>query len=422
MNEYFKNWIDLSDLPRKGKLINWPKTIGYTLKFVYNSKAGEMTIIERIELEKYKVIIRVKDWSNEYIFTTSEIRCCKLYKAFKRSIADTNPELVKYFVNVADAHQYTSGSGKKVKMICQFCGTIKEYSIHDLTNGGFVCDACSDGISWPNKFMYNILKQANVDFKNEVSKSTSGFEWIINGYRYDFGVNIKNHWILIELDGGFHEMIEAKKTDKIKDELANINGCKVIRIDCNYPKLKDRFDFIKTNILQSKIAEIIDLSSIDWDAANKIALQSNIIIAAKLWGDGLGISEISSKLGVVSTTINEYLKTASKLKLCDYNFENAIQRRTKNVAIAVREKKSKHIALYKNDFLINIFYNAEDLAKQSFELYGVHLNRRNVCSVCLGHRKHVGGYTMKYISREEYELLLPQFQTIQNECNLQEVI
>ena len=74
--------------------------------------------------------------------------------------------------------------------------------------------------------------------------------------------------------------------------------------------------------------------------------------------------------------------------------------------------------------MINVFSGVVDLDRQSESLYGVHKDYRNTHAVCVGKKRQAYGYTMKYITREEYEQLYPLFNpTIQNEFNnLQEVI
>lgn len=78
--------------------------------------------------------------------------------------------------------------------------------------------------------------------------------------------------------------------------------------------------------------------------------------------------------------------------------------------------------LFKNGVVVNVFASATELDEKSVNLYGVHMYKQHISAVCRGDRQHTCGYTMQYITREEYEQLIPQFQTIQNECNnLQEV-
>ena len=56
----------------------------------------------------------------------------------------------------------------------------------------------SDGISYAEKFMINVLKQLKLDFKKQLSCST--FKWC-KKYRYDFYFRYKNEYYIIETHG-----------------------------------------------------------------------------------------------------------------------------------------------------------------------------------------------------------------------------
>jgi hypothetical protein len=286
---------------------------------------------------------------------------------------------------------------------------------------------CSDGVSYPNKLMFNILTQLKVVFKNEITKATPGFEWIVGNYRYDFYFENKGEKIFLEMDGAFHTRNnfrtceENHRVDQIKDSLALNHGVKVIRIDCAYSKIQDRFEYVKNNILNSDINTMFNLSVVDWNIANSFAVDSNIRIAAKLWNaEDCCTIDIGKQLGVSRDTARGYLKIAADLGLCGYNEQEIEDRMLKRIN-QNNKNKSKPIALYKHGILINVFLGVVDLDHQSEKLYGVHMDFRNTYAVCKGNKKQAYGYTMKFITKEEYEQLLPQFKTVQNECNLQEV-
>lgn len=426
--EKIKRWIDLDKLPRSksGNLIRWSMAIGCTISFVYGDHSGTLTIVDKTSRDKYKVLISTQYESFEYVMNSDCIYNCKLGGAFVRPIAITHPELIKYFANKDDAYKYTSHSSKKTIMICPSCGTQKIQAIKVLTDEGLSCPACSDGISFPNKLMYNILTQLKVEFINEVTRHTDGFEWIENNYRYDFYLNTQNGRILIEMDGRFHTgdffntYHEIHEADIAKDLMANNNGFRVIRIDCAYKKMHNKFEYVKNNIISSELKHILDLSSIDWDSAYKLASTSNIKLAADLWNTtDFCSSDIAEKIGVSVYTVRNYLIQAAKLNLCDYNSQAAMQRAYRRYPWTTPTKKSqnkrKPIALYKNGNMINVFLGVTDLDKQSEALYGIHIDFRNAYAVCKGDKKQAYGYIMKFITCEEYEQLAPQFnQTIQN--------
>ena len=62
---------------------------------------------------------------------------------------------------------------------CVRCGYIKNINLHNLLTNGIGCPRCGDGISFANKFVFNLLQQCNVEFENE-----KRFDWS-NGKIYD---------------------------------------------------------------------------------------------------------------------------------------------------------------------------------------------------------------------------------------------
>ena len=418
-----EKWIDLSVLPRSksGYSIDWTRSIGYTVSFMYGKHTGCLTILYKLSHNKYRVLISTSEESYEYTLSRSGISQCKLGGVFSRPIAITHPQLITYFIDINDAYKYQAYSTKTVTMRCPICGTVRNRSIYMLTSFGFACPACSDGVSYPNKFMFNILTQLKIDFKNEVTKATPGFEWIGGNYRYDFYFQLNGRKYFIEMDGKLHDggfrvsYEDAHKIDLLKDNLAYQHGIEMIRIDCKYDKIQDRFEYIRKNIIDSKCGQVFDLNSINWCLANSFAADSNIKLAAKLWdSEDCCAIDVGTKLGVSRDTARGYLKIASNLGLCNYN-EQEIEDRMLRRIYRNNKHKSKPIALYKDGDMINVFLGVVDLDKQSEALYGVHMDYRNIYAVCKGDRKHTYGYTMKYITREEYEQLAPQFNpTIQN--------
>lgn len=419
--EKIERWIDLSGLPRNKKgQIAWQESIGIKIPFRYDTVYGNIELIEYVGYHKYNILIYIYNRIIQYCLSSTLIKNCNLGYAIKQPVGVTHPELVKYFENEDDAFKYSAYYTKSVNMICPICGYKKQQTVELLTSSGFSCPICSDGKSYAEKLMFNILTQLNVDFKNEVSKKYEGFEWAKN-YRYDFYFNINNHKYLIEMDGHFHDgskfhsYKEARFVDENKDNLAYQNGFDIIRIDCRYPNLNQRFEYIKNNILQSDLCKLLDLTLVDWNIADKQALNSNIKRAADLFNNGvISTKKIGEILGISRNTVRKYLKIATEIGWCKYVIIN--RKPLDNI---------KPIALFKDDKLVGAFIGASELSYKSKLIYGVDMDIRAISAVCNGktRRKRIKGYIPKYITYDEYKQILPQFLTTQNECsNLQEVI
>jgi len=177
----------------------------------------------------------------------------------------TNPELANNLANPEDGYKYFHGSNKKVNFKCPNCGTIlKNKSITNVRTHGLSCNKCSDGISYPNKFAFNLLEQLKLNFEYEFSP-----DWI-KPKRYDFYFKVNGKEYILEMDGGLGHgnknnlngktAEETKNIDNYKDLKAKEYGIEVIRIDC----LISDLEYIKNNILHSKLNNIFDLNNIDW--------------------------------------------------------------------------------------------------------------------------------------------------------------
>ena len=56
-----------------------------------------------------------------------------------------------------------------------------------------------------------------------------------------------------------------------------LNDLEIIRINCDYPRIKTRFNFIKNNTLNSKLAKILPLNKItdeQWEKINEKSITS----------------------------------------------------------------------------------------------------------------------------------------------------
>jgi hypothetical protein len=247
-------------------------------------------------------------------------------------IATTNPYIASLFINEEDTHKYTQHSDNKTDFKCDCCGkSVGKKKITQIVNkNGVRCINCKDGISYPNKFIYNCLKQIEDQLRYLDREVT--FDWCEFDFRndkkhgrYDIYFEINNKKYIIEMDGGLGHgertisNITEKETlyiDEQKDILAKEHDIEVIRIDCSYNKLGNRYEHIKNNIISSKLSSILDLSHIDFIQCDLKSCQSLLIEACNLWNNGLSVGKIAKELKISQNTIIEYLKAGSKNKLC----------------------------------------------------------------------------------------------------------
>lgn len=256
MGKKIERWIDLSELPKRGKKqIDWTKSINYNIKGVYDNIKFVLTIIDYIEECKMVVI----KYNNKTIdISRSHLKECKLGKLFnshngefkidigycfksdKRNLTITDrkyiqdksgvrrkfyrytcnkcgwedgwtvessllggsgcrqcrilpnqtvtkgindipttaPWMVKYFQGGYDeAKKYTRTSSRKVNFICPDCGQIKDNAIcisKLYINKSIGCSCKGTYMSYPEKFIYSILKQLDIDFQTQYSPNYLG--------------------------------------------------------------------------------------------------------------------------------------------------------------------------------------------------------------------------------------------------------
>lgn len=270
-------------------------------------------IIKNMTYEKYIQQLRHNKW---YC-----IKCTYNGNTKWQSVFESRPDLIKYFVDINEAKEYTIGSHKNINIKCPDCGFIRQIPIKILASRGFVCPKCGDGISYPEKFVLNFLEQLNVDFIYQ-----KVFTWS-NKKRYDFYIPSINY--IVEVHGiqhyeakkGFYDgkFENIQKSDQLKQQLALKNNIsEYIVLDCRYSNL----GWIKNDIMQSYLPILLNFKEedIDWLKCHKNAMCSLMTQACNLWNGGMkNVKKIANELCINRKTVTSYLKQCSELSLCDYD-------------------------------------------------------------------------------------------------------
>lgn len=181
-------------------------------------------------------------------------------------INSTNSYLASLIYNEEDKYKYSEFSGKVIDFKCPNCEKlIPDKRIRDINLYGLSCEDCSLNKSFGERLMYYILKELKIEFKFD--RKT---EWSENK-RYDFILDDLN--LIIEIhgkqhyNGGFERLggrnlEEEIINDEFKKNIAINNGItNYIIIDAR----KSNYEFIKDNIVNSKLNNILKLNLIDWE-------------------------------------------------------------------------------------------------------------------------------------------------------------
>ena len=231
----------------------------------------------------------------------------------------THPEIAQHLEDKNIGYEMSYSSHHRPNFICPRCGClIKNVRTLDVIRYGFSCPCCSDGVSYPERFVSNMLRQLKISYRHDCS-----FDWS-KLKRYDF--YIKDLSLIIETHGEQHydnskqwgkNIIDQEANDQYKMELASSNGVKnYIVLDCR----ESDADFIKSSILDSELSNLFDLSLIDWQKCASDSCKSNIVMACDLWNGGIrSTKEISEIMSLTRTTIITYLNKGAKYGICDYD-------------------------------------------------------------------------------------------------------
>jgi very-short-patch-repair endonuclease len=372
-------------------------------------------------------------WTEGWIVESALIRkrgtgcsCCAGYTLVEgiNDIPTVAPWLIPYFQSGYDeAKRYNKwGHGNinnpkgYIYPICPDCGRVKskKINISNIYKNKSIGCSCGDGISKPNKMMFNVLEQLNVVFETEYSPKWCKYLFK-DKYRqgsYDFYFELNKKKYIIEMDGGFHTKDnnrnrqtkeESLYIDDEKDRLALEHGIKVIRIDCDYGGSTDGVEYIKQNILKDKkINKLFDLSKINWIKVNDFTISNlaKITCQHKKNNPNLTTGNLMKIMKLGRTAILTYLKQGNGI-WCNY-YPKEEMRKSANKS---NYKKRKSIIVLKNGIIVNIFESGTELIEKFKILYGIKLSFGEISKVCSGVRNHHKGYTFKYIedlTSEEY--------------------
>lgn len=283
-----------------------------------------------IERKKwYRVECRNCGWKNYWLTQNNLIKgkscsCCS-GKTVVQSINDiptTAPWMVKYFQGgYEEAKNYTKFSNKKIRPICPDCGTIKDkpMKIAQLLIQGMGCK-CSDGRSYPEKFIAHVLSNVGIDYVSEYTPTWS------QGKRYDFYIPSLN--MIIEAHGTQHygncgrgrTLQEEHENDLLKFDLSVINGVEhYVVINC----YKSEFEWIKNSIINSGVLKKlnIDEDTIDWIKCDKDS-QKNIVKEVCTYKKNNPLAtttELGRLFKTSSNSIYNMLKKGAVYGWCDYD-------------------------------------------------------------------------------------------------------
>lgn len=303
----------------------------YEIGDIVKTETLNIKIIDRWCDKRKTYMVKCLNDGYEFPLTQDKIKTAKycsvcINKVVIHGINDiftTHPHYSIYFKNIEDAKKYSVKSSARINMICPDCGYEKPIQLGNFVNQGFGCNVCSDGISYPEKAISEILNFYNIKYIREKK-----FKWS-KDKRYDF--YLKEFNAIIEANGLQHKngnfvkmkygrnLQEEIENDIFKRNIAKENGIiNYFEIDCE----KSELDFILNNVIKSGLHKLlnIDFSMLDLTEINNKCSSSKCVEAWNLFNNGItNTKEISKLLNMNRATIIRYLNKGYKTGNCDYN-------------------------------------------------------------------------------------------------------
>lgn len=314
-------------------------------------------------------------------------RSCRVNKDIN-AVSTTHPHLLKNIVDENDANKLSFQSHKEIQVRCTHCKEETTMSMRRLVNmDGYECRACSSRTSYPERFMFNLLTQLNIDFLLEYSP-----KWAKNK-RYDFYIPTLN--TIIETHGSQHYCTKNRhyswktyeqehENDLLKFDLSVINGIdNYVVLDCSQSEM----EWIKKSIMNSKLPNLLGFleKDIDWVECDKMSFDNRMIEINKLYMDGYSIAEISNKLKIHQNTCKRWLTRGNKLGMSDYDA---------NKRVLNSRFSSKRVMCIETK---EIYNSQGECAREMTKIFGKNFSTQSISLVCRGLMKHHKGYTFKHV-------------------------
>lgn len=322
----------------------------------------------------------------------------KIIKGYNDSLT-TNPNLWKYVVNEDEFRAISYGSGKYVQAKCPDCGFQKRVAMTSLSQFGFSCPKCGDGISFPNKIMLNFLEQNSVDFETEKRFDWSGKQ-SYDFYLPSYNAIIENHGKQHYKSNGFisvggRSLYEEQLNDSYKKINAQNHGIqKYFEINCMYSDI----DYIKQSIINSGLFDMLKAKNIDWNQCLEYANKNLVKEVCELFNEKQGMistAQIGQIYHKTHTTISSYLKIGTKLGWCQYDPKQEMRR----IGSINGHGKSIQIICYEYPDIIHT--NAKECCKY-FSDFGIMLDENSLRSTCRGLHKTYKNLHFFYYDRMKY--------------------
>ena len=266
-------------------------------------------------------------WTEENALERSAVVCShcagKTAVRGKTDIATEAPWMVPFFQEKDRHLVYTCRKQSDIKIypICSQCRRVREtaMSINTLyTNHSIACPRCSDSVSYPEKYVYEVFCQLGVPMIYHPGVEI--LPWC-RPFQYDFYDRGKG--VLVETNGMHHykevkhfgrSLEQVRISDDKKKKLAAEHGIlprNYLVLDCRY----SRPDYIKESLLKDQALQAVypfKEGDIDWEECERAHMKSFYweIFCYKENHPGITEKEIADHFRIYRSTVVKALKKA----------------------------------------------------------------------------------------------------------------
>lgn len=301
---------------------DWINNIGKELYFEYDDLAAYIKIINYEKLNPQgKITLQYKN--NTLITSTqnfTRLKCPSLFNMEKQSNKykyNINDIIYKFNDSIKVINQirikYNRSTLRGYLIECLDCG----YKYETREDKMSTCHICGKRTSYSERFIFSILKQANISFVPQKE-----FTWFPNRW-YD--IYLPDYNVIIEIHGEQHykpvklnknesaqeNFIKTRDSDKIKYNKALKNNLKYYIINASVSK--------NLYIESLKTLDFIDFSNISEIKCEEFANYKSIIKECELWNKKLSIETICSELNESKQIVQSKLRLGDKYGICIYD-------------------------------------------------------------------------------------------------------
>ena len=375
----------------------------YDIGYEFGKSNNKMVIIDRYKKEGKKYRAKCLKCSYEKELKESRVKrnegcpVCLNQKIIKgvNDMWTTNPELAILLVDQNDGYKYSKSSSKKLKWRCPHCNLeTKLLSPDYILKYGLHCTRCSDGFSYPNKFIFNLLSELHVNFTPEKIFSWSEHK-IYDFYLPDYNCIIEAHGMQHYKDCYFTNYKNVNQNDIIKRNLAIDNGIdKYIVIDCRFSKP----EYIFKNICESNLRDMIKLDGIDINYIDMLCQKNILLEIADMYNNNYNTDKIKELTKISKSQICRLLNKADYLRLIEYDNQKYKKETVEKAQITLYQNNAKPIKCLENGY---VFGTPTILANNSLNVFGKKISVGSVCNA-VNHNKTIFGLKLIHITRKEF--------------------